>query len=147
MENLQTNKDHLIIALREYAERDIVGIQNNARVLAYFKEIGHKWVTNDDTAWCATFVNWVLLKAGKPQTGLLNARSFLTYGVETKTPEIGDIVVLWRIAKDSPYGHVGFFVKETKKGIYILGGNQDDSVNIKLFAKTQVLQYRKLPLV
>ena len=139
--------NHILIALKEYAEHDIVGIENNARVLSYFKEIGQKWVTNDDTAWCAAFVNWVLKQANLPMTGLLNARSFLTYGVSTKTPEIGDIVILWRIKKDSPYGHVGFFIKESKEGIYILGGNQNDSVNISLFNKTQVLDFRKLPLL
>lgn len=139
--------NHIIIALREYAEHDIVGIDNNARVLSYFKDIGQKWVTNDDTAWCAAFINWCLMKAGKNGTGLLNARSFLTYGVKTDKPTIGDVVVLWRISKDSPFGHVGFFIKESKEGIYILGGNQNDSVNIALFNKTQVLSYRKLPLL
>lgn len=139
--------NQILIALREYAEHDIVGTNNNARVLSYFKDIGHKWVTNDDTAWCAAFVNWVLKKADKPGTGLLNARSFLTYGVSTKTPELGDIVVLWRVSKTSALGHVGFFIKETPQGIYILGGNQNDSVNITLFNKTQVLDFRKLPLL
>ena len=55
---------------------------------------------------------------------------------------MGDIVVLWRIAKDSPFGHVGFYISETQNGIYILGGNQSGEVNIQKFPKTNLLEYR-----
>lgn len=135
------------IALKEYGTHDIAGAKSNPRVLQYFKDIGQKWVTDDDTAWCAAFVNWCLKQAGKPQTGELNARSFLTYGVPTNVPQLGDIVVLWRINRTGPYGHVGFFIAQTDTLIYILGGNQADSVNIMAFPKTQLLDYRRLPLV
>lgn len=137
--------DLIKIALQEYGEKDIFGIKNNARIVSYFKYIGAKWVINDDTAWCACFVNWVLLMAGLPQTGSLSARSFLKYGSLTSEPEIGDIVVLWRITKDGPFGHVGFFIKQDATKIWILGGNQNDQVNIMQFDRTRVLEYRKVP--
>jgi len=133
------------IALQEYGTHDIKGILNSDTVMRYFKEIGQKWVTNDDTAWCAAFVNWVLLKAKKQQTGSLSARSFMTYGTPTTTPNIGDIVILWRIYRDSAFGHVGFFIKEEKNNIYILGGNQNDEVNISIFPKARLLGYRQIP--
>jgi uncharacterized protein (TIGR02594 family) len=82
--------------------------------------------------------------AGKDYYKSLHARDFLNYGTETDKPEIGDIVVFWRISKDSIYGHVAFFVAEHNNLIYVLGGNQQDSVNISPFSKTQVLSYRKI---
>ena len=135
------------VALREYGTWEWPGSEHNPRVLQYFKEIGHAWVKDDETAWCAAFVNWCLLQAGKPQTGKLNARSFLEYGQGTESPVLGDLVVLWRISRDSGFGHVGFFVRMSANSIYILGGNQSDQVNIQKFPKTQVLGYRKVPEV
>lgn len=134
-------------ALKEYATHDIFGVTSNPRVLQYFKDIGQAWVNDDDTAWCAAFVNWVLKQNGKIGTGSLAARSFMRYGVETKQPQLGDIVVLWRISPQSAYGHVGFFVKEVGDQIYILGGNQSDSVNITAFSKSQLLGYRQIPQI
>ena len=135
---------HLEIALREYGVKGITGILHSNTILKYFKDIGHGWVKDDETAWCAAFLNWVLLKAGHQHTGSLAARSFLNYGTLTKTPALGDIVVLWRIRKDSPFGHVGIYISETKNDIYILGGNQDNMVNITAFPKSRVLAYRTL---
>jgi len=137
----------LEVALREYGTYEWAGKDHNPRILQYFKEIGHKWVKDDETAWCAAFVNWCLLQASKPQTGKLNARSFLEYGQDTKKPVLGDVVVLWRGTRTSDLGHVGFYVNETKTYIYILGGNQSEQVNIGRFPKTQLLGYRKIPEV
>jgi TIGR02594 family protein len=138
--------NYLDIALKEYGTHDILGTTSNPIVLKYFKEIGFKWINDDDTPWCAAFLNWVLLKAGKIGTGSLSARSFLKYGMATKLPQIGDIVVLWRTTKDSPFGHVGFYITETEKDIYILGGNQNDEVSILPFSKYRLLEYRKIPV-
>ena len=135
------------IALNEYGVYEIVGAINSPRVMKYSKEIGLTWIKDDETAWCALFVNWCLKKAGKPNTGAVNARSFLKYGVSTTAPVLGDIVILWRGSKTGTLGHVGFFIHDTKNYIYILGGNQSDSVNITRFAKTQLLDYRKIPEV
>lgn len=137
----------LEVALNEYGIYEWAGKENNPRILQYFKDIGQKWVKEDATAWCAAFVNWCLVKAGRPQTGALNARSFMSYGESTKTPELGDIVVLWRENKDGTLGHVGFYINETKSNIYILGGNQRDQVNILKFSKEYLLDYRKIPEV
>lgn len=133
------------IALTQYGNKEIAGLLHNAEVVKYFKEIGQTWVKDDETAWCAAFVNWCLKKAGLQHTGSLAARSFLSYGVSTKKPLPGDLVVLWRITKNSSYGHVGFFVREKDDIIYILGGNQGDQVNISMYSKTQLLDYRVIP--
>lgn len=133
------------VALSQYGTQTRDGVAHNPAILKYFADIGHAWVKDDETAWCAAFVNWCLLKAGRKQNGKLNARSFLSYGTETQKPRLGDIVVLWRINKKGPYGHVGFFVREEANLIYILGGNQSGQVKVSAYDKTYLLGYRSLP--
>ena len=117
-------------ALSQWNETGIIGTKSNPEILAYFEASGFPNIQDDDIAWCAAFVNWVLAKCGIQGTEKLLARSFLNWGKKTETPQVGDIVVLWRISPDSIYGHVGFYVSETVSSVYILGGNQADSVNI-----------------
>lgn len=135
----------LQIALAEYDTSSFQGKETNPDVLKYFSETGFSFIHDDETPWCAAFLNWVLQKAGYSFLMKLNARSFLTFGTETKNPTLGDIVVLWRISPTAWQGHVGLFIKETNNLVYILGGNQDGEVSIKAFSKTQLLEYRKLP--
>jgi len=96
--------------------------------------------------WCAGFVNAILAHSGYETTGSLMARSFLHYGVVTKNPEIGDIVVTKR-GKNQMAGHVGFFEGyewyEGVKYIKVYGGNTDKSVQVGYFPAHQVLGYRK----
>lgn len=136
-----------LIALKEYGNKEIKGVLHNAEVLKYSKDIGLKWVKDDETAWCALFVNWCLWKSKRPNTGSAMAKSFLTYGNKTNIPTIGDLAIFWRISPNSGYGHVAFYIKETKDLVYVLGGNQSDSVNISAFPKSQLLEYRIIPNV
>ena len=133
-------------ALADYGTTEIVGGKHNIKILKYFEEAGHSWVKDDETAWCAAFLNAVLARAGFPHTGKLNARSFLDLGVDTQEPEQGDVVVLWRVTKDSPYGHCGLFVARDESWIYILGGNQSNAVNITKYPVYMLLGYRKLEI-
>lgn len=133
------------IALNEIGVAEIKGKVDNPRVVNYFDEIGFDGkALKDETAWCSAFANWVALKAGLDRSGKLNARSWLTVGTAVTTPEIGDVVVLWRVAKNDWRGHVGFFVRETKNWIYILGGNQGNKVSIQAYRKNRLLEYRRL---
>jgi uncharacterized protein (TIGR02594 family) len=136
--------DLLHIALLEYGNKEIPGSEHNPEVLKYFHEIGHGWVDNDELAWCSAFVNWCAMKAGYEYTKDLRARSWLSFGRSIENPILGSLVVLWRIRFDSPFGHVGFFIRETENYIYVLGGNQSNQVNISRYPKTQLLSYREL---
>jgi|SRR5210317_384152 len=131
-------------AMSQYGIKEIVGRQHNPEVLKYFSEIGHSWVTNDETAWCSAFANWVCKMTGKERSGKLTARSWLTVGVQVDKPALGDIVVLWRESPSSWKGHVGFFIRETQNWIYILGGNQQNQVKITAYPKNRLLQYRRV---
>jgi len=132
------------VALQEYGKAGIIGNENNPEIVKYFHEIGHKWVNDDETPWCAAFLNWVLLKCNITGTGKLNARSFLEIGQEVTSPTLGDLVILWRIQKEGPYGHSGIYIAESKHLLYILGGNEDNMVRIKAYPKENLLGYRRL---
>lgn len=137
--------DHLLLALSQAGIKEIVGRdKNNPVIVNYAKEIGHSWVKDDETAWCSIFVNWVAMKSGLERSGKLNARSWLKVGEPVKEPKMGDVVVLWRESKDSWKGHVGFFIRETKNWIYILGGNQGNQVKTAAYRKDRLLEYRRL---
>ncbi|MEQ3656520.1 MAG: TIGR02594 family protein [Dokdonia sp.] len=137
------------IALSQYGVTEIVGNAHNPKVLNYFKEIGHKWVTTDETAWCSAFVNWVALKGNVERSNKLTARSWLQVGKEINKPQLNDLVVFWRYKKSSWKGHVGFFIgyTEDKKYIYVLGGNQNNQVNIKKYPAYRLLGFRRLEIV
>ena len=132
------------VALKEYGQKEIVGDKHNARIVQYSTDIGNTWVRTDEVAWCSEFVNWCLLQAGIQGTKSAVARSFLTWGEETKTPKFGDIVVFgW----DATNGHTGFYVNETPDIVRVLGGNQSDEVNVTRYKKDKILSYRKVPVV
>lgn len=140
------NNSVLDIALEEYGVTEIKGAAHHPRILQYFKEIGHKWVTTDETAWCSAFANWVALKVGYARSGKLNARSWLTVGTKVKIPQQGDVVVFWREKRSSWKGHVGFYIgySDDKKYIYVLGGNQNNQVCIKPYPTYRLLGFRSI---
>lgn len=139
-------KKLLEIALSQYGVTEYIGKRHNSTIVNYFKEIGHKWVTNDETAWCSAYINWVALKANMQRSGKLNARSWLKIGRKITKPQKGDVVVLWRDRKASWKGHVGLFIgySEDGKYIYVLGGNQKNQVNIQKYPAYRLLGFRRL---
>lgn len=142
-QHLNLMKKILEIALKEFGQKEIPGVKHNERIVSYAKEIGLDWVNDDETPWCSIFMNWCALKAGAERTGKATARSWLNTGEATATPELGDVVVLRR--GTSPWqGHVGLYITESEGIIYVLGGNQANSVNINACSKKDVLGYRKI---
>jgi len=135
----------LNIALSQYGHKEVVGRAHNPHILKYFDATNSSAVAiADETSWCSAFLNWCAREAHLPYTKKLNARSWLTIGVETKEPMIGDVVIFWREAKSSWKGHAGIFIREDDTNIWVLGGNQSNSVNISPYPKSQLLGYRRL---
>lgn len=137
--------DIIKIALQEYATREIPGINSNKRILQYFREVGRPEWKSDEIHWCAVFVNWCLVQIGSPVCGTGLAESFLKYGTQTNRPELGDIVVFFAGQNSGKINHVGFFIKIVDKSIYVLGGNQNDEVNIVALPVKEVTAFRKIP--
>ena len=134
----------LATALGEIGQAEIVGSQHNPRILEYFRTVGHAWVDNDETAWCAAAVGWVLQVNGYHSTRSLAARSYLEYGVQTVEPAPGDLAVFWRGNNNpgNPFGHVAFYLGRFAGQIYVLGGNQSNQWNVTTYDQRRLLQYR-----
>jgi uncharacterized protein (TIGR02594 family) len=131
------------IALGEYGIKERRGGEN-PEILKYFREIGHPDIIEDEVSWCSAFVNWCILKSGLQPTGSLAAKSWLTWGEKITEPQIGDIVIFNRGEIGSWQGHVGFFVRLDKDGIWVLGGNQADQVNISWYPISKLAGYRRI---
>ena len=134
-------------ALTQIGVTEIVGKEHNQNIVDYFHYIGHKWVANDETAWCSAFVNWAAKKCNLEHTGKLNARSWLDVGKPVAVPRLGDIVVFWRDSPSSWKGHVGIFIAFSghgKKYIHVLGGNQSNKVCVAKYDSSKVLGFRRL---
>ena len=134
----------------EIAERELGTWEwaegHNPTVVNYFAEVGHEWVKDDETAWCAAFVGAMLRRAGLSHTGKLDARSYLDWGVEVPLSEAerGDVVVLWRGRPDGWKGHVAFLHEITESGdLMLLGGNQGNQVNVTKYSKDRLLGVRR----
>lgn len=106
------------------------------------------------TEWCAAFVNKILEEHRIPGSDYyhenpLMARSFLAWGESVDIPRPGDVVVFPR-GDQGWQGHVGFYVgTETKDNIeyyVILGGNQNDEVNLQYFPANKAIGIRRMPI-
>lgn len=133
------------IAMSQYLVKEFTGSKHNPEVLKYFDEIGHAWVDDDETPWCAAFMNWCAMKAGLQGSGKLDAKSFLKIGDDvTSSPQCGDVVILHRGDPSGWKGHVGIYVTQKDGMVYLLGGNQGDTVCIAPYAANRILGIRRL---
>ena len=123
------------------------GPGSNPEILEMIKSMFPNAVDDSEVAWCSIFINYVAKLAGYERSGSGMARSWETVG--TPIPDIGrmigDVVVFWRGSKTSGKGHVGLYVNDTRDGrIRVLGGNQSDSVNIRIMGWGKVVCFRRL---
>jgi uncharacterized protein (TIGR02594 family) len=95
--------------------------------------------TSRKRLWCATFMNFILAKAGYAGTGSDAARSFVSYGRRIREPRIGAIAVLTR-GKNG--GHVGIVtgIDQTGNPI-ILSGNHGRKVGEGVYSRSRVIAY------
>ncbi len=136
---------HILLALSQFGIRETPGRNDNPEVLKYFDELGFDGSKlKDETSWCSAFINWCCKMAGLSYSGKLTARSWLNVGRKVIQPQIGDVVIFWRESRKSWKGHVGFYMRETEKYIYVLGGNQSNQVKISKYPKYRLLGYRRL---
>ena len=134
----QPKLTHMEIAMGELGQQEIFGAEDNERIVGYFTAVSYR-ATDDETPWCAAFANWVLMTAGIARTESAAALSFAKWGMKTTKPKYGDIVVF---DHGHGRGHVGFFMGTDGKNVSVLGGNQNNQVNITKFAASRVAHYR-----
>ena len=125
--------------------QEIEGAEDEPKIVAMFADVGHAWVKDDETAWCAAFVGAMLERVGLPSTRALNARSYLKWGKPVKLSQahLGDLVVFSRGDPNGWQGHVAFYVSQNTTTITVLGGNQGDKVSVSKYAKSRLLGVRR----
>ncbi len=133
------------IAASQIGVKEISGIKHNMTIVKYSQDIGLSWINDDETPWCAIFVNWCLFKAKLPFLKSASARDCLKLGIEVNDPKPGDIVVFWRESKEGTKGHVGIFLGfDIASNIFCLGGNQGNQVSISTYRIDTVLGFRRV---
>lgn len=136
----------LVEAIKLYGETEIPGKASNPVILAMAYATGLKeFYTNDDIAWCSLFIRYLAHVTGKPyrDTNLM-AKSWLKWGDPVMVPELGDVLIFWRGKPSAPTGHVGLYVGESKTNFFVLGGNQDNQINIVPISKKRLQGARRL---
>ena len=142
---MQYNQAILAAAGEHIGLAEWPGAKHNPQIVAMFQTVGHDWVQDDETPWCAAFVGSVLASLGLPHTGQLSARSYQNWGtgVNEHTAQPGDVVVLWRNSPASWQGHVGFFVRFDGDRVVLRGGNQGNAVSDAAYPKSRILAIRR----
>ena len=126
--------------------KEAPGPADNPRILEYLKATNlgkDHW--HDSTAHCAAFVCWVLEQAKLPNPRYAQARKFLHYGIALPEPRPGCLAVLWREKKDSPKGHVAFWVRNSAEQLVLFGANQRNEVREETYPKARLLGFRWPP--
>jgi uncharacterized protein (TIGR02594 family) len=133
----------LLIALSYYGDTPVAGPLSNPHIQQFLAAAGMAPDSPDETPWCSAFLVWCFQQAGIPVPANAAAISWMQVGSETHDPVIGDVVVLAWPPDKIEHSHVGFFIREVANGIYVLAGNQNETVDISLWKKADVLSYRR----
>ena len=132
------------LAQRYVGIKEISGVIDNPIVMAMLK-LDQDWPENDEVPWCSAFMNWICWNLRLPRSKSLMARSWLGVGEAVHTPKVGyDVAVFWRGERTGTLGHVGFFAGFDGSNIAVLGGNQNNEVNVSTYDASKLLGFRRL---
>jgi uncharacterized protein (TIGR02594 family) len=130
----------LVQAVKLIGTKEIVGKAHNPIILDWAKQLGIKAYTNDEIPWCGLFIAYCAHKAGvQVVDSPLWALNWAKYGTKESTPMLGDVLTF----KRDGGGHVGLYVGEDRTHYHVLGGNQNNQVNVMRIAKSRLHQARR----
>lgn len=123
----------LRLAYSHLGLREIKGSQHNAEILGWWERLSLPF-KDDETPWCAGFVNAMVQSAGLPIVSKNRAAAlgwrWNGYGTRLKGPALGAIMSMERPGR-SGSGHMTFVAGRDKNGNTMgLGGNQGNMVSI-----------------
>jgi uncharacterized protein (TIGR02594 family) len=130
----------LVEAARDHGLHELPGPQHAERILQMFATVGHAWVKDDETAWCAAGMGAWLVQSGQPLVtekkpgDALRALSYLDYGVPLDKAVRGCIGVFKRGNKPGQ-GHLGIVLADLGDLIKLYGANQKDQVCVAHYPK------------
>jgi len=144
------------LAQRFIGIKEVAGTVANPQIMAMLK-LDASWPEDDSVPWCSAFVSYICWLLRLPRSKSLRARSWLSVGepINELSAVAGYDIVVLRRGKDSPGpevidapGHVGFFSyiahEHGKSSVYILGGNQSDSVSLGIYDAKSIIGVRRL---
>lgn len=109
---------------------EVPGSTDNPRIRMYHATTEGA-SAGDETAWCSSFVNYCVERAGLVGTDSKWALDWKGWGAKVTDPQVGDIVVFSRVGGGDDGGHVGFYLEQEggENGtVLVLGGNQSNKV-------------------
>ena len=136
--------DLLLAMLADYGLKEFDGPANNPEIIAMGEELGLTIEDDSTLAWCSLALNYYAKTCGYEYSNSLSARSWLQMPIHVLKPTIGDVVVLWRENPTSWKGHVGLFISWDDLRVNILGGNQNNEINITSYPRGRILGIRQL---
>jgi len=130
----------LTIAENEIGVQEWPGKEHNPRILEYHATttLGDWGRSRDEVPWCSSFVNWCFWRAGIEGTDNALAISWRYWHTQVKPIEDfqpGDVMVLKRKKRKRGGYHVGFPYGVDARHVALLGGNQDDMVQMSVYSR------------
>lgn len=123
---------------------EVKGTIDNVQIMAML-HLDTDWPQHDEVPWCSAFVNYVCWLLRLPRTRSLAAISWETVGSPITLDDAikgFDIVVLKR--GTGRQRHVGFFAGTNNATVLLLGGNQNNQVNVSAYDVKNVTAVRRL---
>lgn len=130
----------LTYARTKIGEREIAGPRHNPWIVRGLAKL-KAWWSDDETPWCGFFVAHCMEEVGLPlPKHWYRAKGWVEYGSRLRSTHVapGAILVFDRAGG----GHVGFYIGESLRYFYVLGGNQGNKVSIVPIAKERCVAIR-----
>ena len=122
------------VGVQEWASGD------NPRILEYLQSCGIGGnLLHDETAWCAAFVNWCVLRSGYQPQHSARVADWWGWG-RPVAPTYGAICILQPLTVDQAgSGHIGFLHAEDDTNVWLLSGNSHNQVRIAAYPKSKLI--------
>lgn len=128
------------IARKYEGLREIPGPRHNTTILGWLERL-KAWWRDDETPWCGVYVAHCMREAGFPIPKLwMRASEWASWGANLRATHVAPGAILVFTRKGG--GHVGFYVGEDSTFYYVLGGNQNNMVNVAKIAKARCTAIR-----
>lgn len=75
----------------------------------------------------------------------LGVRQWLHWGAPINEPELGNVLMFWRVSRNGWNGHIGLYVGEDSKTSHVLGRNTANEVGIARIGRERFLGARDCP--
>lgn len=120
--------------------REVPGARHNSTIVGWLKRLKAWWL-DDETPWCGVFVAECMSANGfELPKNWMRASVWGTWGTNLRASHVAPGAILVFTRKGG--GHVGFYVGEDALFYYVLGGNQNNMVNVAKIAKARCTAIR-----